>query len=277
MYMHSLKAPGLEPLEDTIHQLYAHEKLPFSLALEASPHTLTLLKRRAQFDEWANSHVVIVEGAAYNVSGHTQFCFSGAGFEDSSVGTPSSRDPAPNVNCSQVRAWALDDLLDSKELRERGLGGSKARVFFLKIDAEGGDALVLAGARRLLAEKRISYLLFENNFKWDKLQDFLGYEPRQTVGQAVAYVAGHGYKCYFVHPKGLVPIPVMGTPEGERAHAGCKKGNVECARWRIYDRAFWSNVLCAADEEQHWVHWLSDVILSPYATKTKLMDPDVFL
>jgi len=59
---------------------------------------------------------------------------------------------------------------------------------FLKIDCEGADPLVLEGAAKMLAEHRVSHILFEENL------------PRMQAlglssGQGVDFVRRHGYTC----------------------------------------------------------------------------------
>lgn len=90
---------------------------------------------------------------------------------------------AAGANTTTVPCVRLDDLA-----AERGI----ARIDALKIDAEGGDAWVLYGAERLLAQRRVGHVFFERNeprmralgVSFADLAQFLarlGYVPRQLA------------------------------------------------------------------------------------------------
>jgi hypothetical protein len=97
-------------------------------------------------------------------------------------------------------------------------------------------------------------------------------EPFISVGTAVAQLVGFGYRCFYVHPAGLLPFEVQGTPSGDAARPGCSEGLPFCARHRLYNRQFWSNVLCAASpEEDLWLDWLADAMVSPFAKREQLL------
>lgn len=214
----------------------------------------------------------IVAAAVSNASGTARFCArdagsgqsgGGGGGENGGLLRPGAKAAA---NCSTVRAVTLDDLVDAE-------AGARARVFFLKVDVEGAEALVLAGAARLLAAQRISYVLFENHAKWAQAQEAAGVSPFVGVGDVVGGLVRAGYRCAYVHRRGLLPFEVQGTPSGDaaRAAAECHEGLPLCARWRLYNRHFWSNILCASPSEDKWFDWLADTLVDPDETREALL------
>ena len=115
--------------------------------------------------------------------------------------------------------------------------------------------------------------MFENHVKWTSVQTMLGVSPLVTVGAAVRELVSFGYTCFYMHTKGLIPFPSRGTPAGDAARpaAACHEGLPFCARWRVYDRQFWSNVFCAAPTEAGIMDWLQDAIVPPMTTRAELL------
>lgn len=256
-YLHHLAAS--EPkLEDKVHSLYNHESMPFLLAVEGSPSTLTLLQRRAEANQWRLSNFKVVGVAAGNSTGMANFCYGNGGSEQSGLaasGTTGLAKQDGDQKCDQVPIARLVDIVDEH-------AGRDAEIFLLKVDAEGFDGLVLAGARPLFERKRVQYLIFENHAKWHTAPDVPGY-TKQRVGAVVSDLHSLGYACWYVHPWGLIHFPVPGTPEGDRPfEEPCQQGVGRCARHRLYDRGFWSNVLCSLDGDTDvQMRWLADAML----------------
>ena len=253
--------------DDALHPAYASDRLAFAFLLEASPATRSLLQRRFDAAQWGASNARIFAVAASNASGTARFCFEGAGSGQSGLGLAQSSSGAAS-NCSDVQTTTVAELVDRE-------AGAAARVFFLKIDVEGAEALVLAGAAPLFAQQRISYVLFENHAKWRQAQEAAGVPAAGFVGvgAAVRALAAHGYRCFYAHGLGLIPFVAAGTPQGEAARpaADCHEGLPFCARWRLYDRQFWSNVLCGAPSETLWLDWLADAMVAPDETRERLL------
>jgi FkbM family methyltransferase len=180
------------------------------------------------------------------------------------VASRAGRVVARDVHVDGVRR--TDDLVDAE-------AGADARVFFLKVDVEGAEALVLAGARRLFERARVAYVLFESHSKWTNAQADLGVVPFIGVGDVVAELTSLGYTCFYSHHRGLIPFASRGTPAGERARpvSECHEGLPFCAWWRVYSRQFWSNVLCAAPTEQDTLGWLLDAYVAPGTTRESLL------
>jgi FkbM family methyltransferase len=82
---------------------------------------------------------------------------------------------ASNSTAHEVDGWALDDFCV-----DRGID----RVRFLKIDVEGAESLVLQGAQRLLAERRVDYVLTELSGQEDERVRTRDDDVRRLLGAA---------------------------------------------------------------------------------------------
>ena len=282
-YQHVLDPPGsgLPKLIDPTHPLYENQKLPFVYAMEPAAATRVLLERRALMGAWANSNFRLFPFACAATTGTAIFCAGNAGSGQSSLtgsengGIIGKKEMALAeqkgvvVNCSTIETVTLVDLLDKQGAITKG---KVARVFLLKIDVEGAEAVVLAGAATLFAAKRISYVLFENHAKWKATQEAIGVKNFVSVGDVVQQMMGFGYKCAYVTPWGLLPFEMPGTPSGDKSLPGCKEGLPFCARHRLYNRQVWSNVICGAtpEEDLFW-DWLSDALVGPYRKREDLL------
>ncbi|GIL61561.1 hypothetical protein Vafri_16020 [Volvox africanus] len=107
----------------------------------------------------------------------------------------------------EVKITTVDDLM-----RSRGL----AYLDVLKIDTEGFDPAVLAGAYESLANQRVGLLSFEYHKLWN--------QSGSTLKQCVHYLDDLGYSCYY-------DGPVLAKVSGS-----CWKDAYEIRRW--------SNIVC---------------------------------
>ena len=247
-YYHHLAPPNdpRPPLVDAVHPLYEGDKVAFVYALEPSAATRVLLERRAEAGLWARSNFRLFPVAITNASGTARFCSHNSGSGQSSLAgseqggiVPRDEEAASapgERSCTDIDTLTLADLLDVEGDLTRGLN---ARVFLLKVDVEGAEAVVLAGAAPLFAAKRISYVVFENHMKWADTQAALGLKKLISVGEVVTQLARHGYKCHYVSPWGLLPFEIEGTETGDAPRPGCNEGLPFCARHRLYNRQFW--------------------------------------
>jgi FkbM family methyltransferase len=89
-----------------------------------------------------------------------------------------------------VPTYTLDALMGSLENLNK-LGGTN-HIYILKIDTEGHDYKVLLGAKQLLEQKRVEFVIFET---WNN----------GIVRSVVEYMSPLGYECYLISPKMLVP------------------------------------------------------------------------
>lgn len=72
------------------------------------------------------------------------------------------------------------------------------RIDFLKIDAEGYDMRVIAGARKLFEQQRIGAVQFEYNRSWQLAGD--------TLYSAMQFLRGFGYDVYVLKRDGLYTL-----------------------------------------------------------------------
>lgn len=72
------------------------------------------------------------------------------------------------------------------------------RVDYLKIDAEGYDMRVLAGARRLFDEQRVGVVQFEYNRAWQLAGD--------TLYSAMRFLESYGYEVFVLKRDGLYTL-----------------------------------------------------------------------
>eukprot|EP00928_Gymnodinium_smaydae_P084109 TRINITY_DN67365_c0_g1_i1.p1 TRINITY_DN67365_c0_g1~~TRINITY_DN67365_c0_g1_i1.p1 ORF type:complete len:309 (-),score=47.33 TRINITY_DN67365_c0_g1_i1:521-1447(-) len=88
----------------------------------------------------------------------------------------------------EVKVVTLDDFF----------ADSVALIHLLKIDAEGFDPRVLGGAARLLAQRRIKFLVFEYSALWRTS----GYSLKDVT----TTLLNDGYLCFLIISVALVPI-----------------------------------------------------------------------
>jgi FkbM family methyltransferase len=93
-----------------------------------------------------------------------------------------------------VTTYTMDQLvksLESPSLYE--IIHTDDHILILKIDTEGHDLYVIKGSNHLLANKRISFVLFE---VWDNLK----------LKAIVEFMDQHDYICFIIFPIMLVPV-----------------------------------------------------------------------
>lgn len=142
-----------------------------SIAFEASPGVLPKLKANIALNRFAE-RIHLHEMAAADQTGKLHFDIGPP--EQTGWGGISKADIGSDI--IEVVAVRLDDVFGAEEIR------------LLKIDCEGADYLVLQGAERLLREKRIHHICFEENVS--RMQQ-LGIEP----GIPAQYMRKLGYHC----------------------------------------------------------------------------------
>ena len=123
-----------------------------------------------------------------------------------------------------INVTTIDDFLDRQALR---------KVFFVSIDVEGFDALVLEGMRRSLAAHRVR--IFE--FEYSRKGFWAHRDPRETRSLAAilrGWLAASGFSCFWQTRSGRL-VPVLSTC-WERVLADPGSSGVT-----------WSNVVCARE------------------------------
>jgi FkbM family methyltransferase len=140
-----------------------------AIAFEAAPRNIALLQNNVKQNH-LEDRIMVVPKAASDRAGSAAFDLGPAdqtgwgGFSTNSV-TP--------VSVPMVR---LDEELPD------------AKIDVLKIDTEGADTLVLLGCERLLRNRRIQIIYFEQN---ESRMKALGV----AANAAQSFLLGHGYNC----------------------------------------------------------------------------------
>lgn len=107
------------------------------------------------------------------------------------AGTSSLRliDEAQQAGEIEVACTTLDRLADRLHVE---------RFFFVKVDTEGNDFLVLKGAAELLRKGRIGFLQFEYNYRWIAFRHYLKdvFDLVQPLGYHLAKLTPEGLEIY---------------------------------------------------------------------------------
>jgi FkbM family methyltransferase len=95
---------------------------------------------------------------------------------------------------TEVPTYTMDELVSSVlSSVDNGANYDDDNILTLKIDTEGHDIFVIKGANQLLADKRITFVIFEvwSNAKLKSIAEFMDQ---------------HDYLCFLIYPKMLVPV-----------------------------------------------------------------------
>ena len=138
-------------------------------AFEPAPATFDKLRERARAAHWAG--YTVTRAAVSSAAGVQNFYFGLPGDEQSSLSRSSAGEWKEAVLVNITTVDALTAQL-----------APSAGPAFLKIDAEGFDAHVLAGASATLQQRRFPFVLFEYNMKW---RDAPGGPPQNSLGRVL--------------------------------------------------------------------------------------------
>ncbi len=141
-----------------------------ALALEASPRNFPALVGNVAHNGFAD-RVDCRAVALADAAGERSLDF----LSDEETGWATLAPPGRARGDATVLAASLDDLLPPG-----------VHVTVLKLDIEGAESLALRGARRLLAERRVRHVYFE---QYPPVMQRLGVEP----GEATRHLAAAGY------------------------------------------------------------------------------------
>ncbi len=140
-----------------------------AIAFEASPRNISLFRNNVERNHLGD-RITIIPKAAGDRSGTAQFEI---GPSDQTGWGGMSLDSQDTISVPMTR---LDD-----EIAEE-------KIDILKIDTEGADTLVILGCERLLRDRRIQHIYFEQNMPRMKQ---LGIEP----GTAQKFLETNNYRC----------------------------------------------------------------------------------
>jgi hypothetical protein len=97
-----------------------------------------------------------------------------------------------NFNSVEVDVCTLDDYTTQHNIE---------KIDFLKIDTEGADTWVLYGAKRLLKEKRIKHILFEENLSRMKKLHITPDEVKKFLNDVGYAVERFNPDTFYAYPK----------------------------------------------------------------------------
>ncbi len=133
-----------------------------------------------------NANVVLRNCAAGDTAGEAEF------FEEYDAGKGSS------IVSGFVRADGFKRTVPVTRLDDDIAAFGWERIDFLKIDAEGYDMRVIAGARRLFEQQRVGAVQFEYNRSWQLAGD--------TLYSAMQFLRACGYEVYVLKRNGLYSL-----------------------------------------------------------------------
>jgi len=94
---------------------------------------------------------------------------------------------------TMVPTYTMDTLVLALENLVHPMVPKGSEIFFLKIDTEGHDKFVIRGARNMLAQKRIIFVLFE---VW----------TNASIREIASFMDELNYACFIISPKVLIPV-----------------------------------------------------------------------
>lgn len=173
----------------------------------------------------------VTHAAVGNYTGvaYTRSARGSAGDEGASAKTSSQGPHRAQVPSLTLDGWAEQRRAGHTPRRHSSFG----RISELTVDAEGWDALVLEGSRRLLAARAVDLLEFEYN---EKGKWYVGLRDRRYLKAVLDELHGFGYGCFW---QGGTELrrgrgPWLGLA-GANGAAWCDVG----------ERPFWSNLVCS--------------------------------
>lgn len=92
-----------------------------------------------------------------------------------------------------VPTYTMDTLVPALESLNNPMVPKGKEIFFLKVDTEGHDKFVIKGARNLLEQKRIVFVLFE---VWNN----------SNLREIVEFMSEVDYVCFIISPEALIPV-----------------------------------------------------------------------
>jgi FkbM family methyltransferase len=197
------------------------------LAFEPVPKTFAALVARSKYARWwaatcfqlavgapPSGRVVPVYARASYSADEQGSLGAAASLAGGNDGMTAADLESSNVTLMTVAALAVDLIVSS--------------VFMMKIDVEGYDPHVLLGAKPLLRERRVQWVIFEyNHLKWREAaaaelavddEEWGGIpadgvaagarvrRPLDSLAAVSAWLADLGYLCYYITSRMLLPV-----------------------------------------------------------------------
>jgi FkbM family methyltransferase len=178
------------------------------IAFEPSEKLFAGLKRRSESsDNW--SSWVGLQAVVGDRSGLVEFFSDGdqQGSLDTQAAEYSGSEKVPMVTLDDMLLHGREmlklqpDVIGNRDLFEQNIvRPSSPSIFLLKIDAEGYDHSVMAGASRVLEKKYARFLVFEYNNKWFTQGRLINLKG---VVESLRHV---GYICFWIGHSNFIPV-----------------------------------------------------------------------
>lgn len=153
-------------------------------AFEGNPRLCRLTRRSMEFNGYMN-RVTVLNQAATDVAGPISFSIS--------------RTNAGGGHAAAHPGWAPTDMEQIEVEGVRLDDAVPGEIDFLRMDAEGSEAVILRGAERLLSNPDLTVVM-----EWDVFQ----MSGRASVPDLVDWLAGMSYRFWRIETTGrLTPVP----------------------------------------------------------------------
>ena len=170
-------------------------------AFEPNPASLAVLRARAVSERWDIAQFVPVHAALTDIAPPQPgamarfYSAGGQGDQQGALGAAAGETQA----YFEVPLTTLDGFRAAHSLEEEP-------IFLLKVDAEGFDGKVLAGAERALSARKVKFVVAEYNSKWRLVLDEAARAPAWSLRTVAAWMRSRGYECHLLTPTHLIPL-----------------------------------------------------------------------
>ena len=178
------------------------------IAFEPNPDTHAALVARAALERWDLAQFEAVQAAltdALPARAPGAAAGGGATARFYSAGGQGDQQGALGAAAGETQAY-FEVPLTTLDAFRAGRGEADDPVFLLKVDAEGFDGKVLAGARAALRARRVKFVVAEYNSKWRTVIDAATGEPAWSLRTLAAWMLDLGYECHLLTPEFMIPL-----------------------------------------------------------------------
>jgi FkbM family methyltransferase len=176
------------------------------VAFEPNPETHAALVARAALERWDLAQFEAVQAALTSaLPARAPGAAGGATARFYSAGGQGDQQGALGSAAGETQAY-FEVPLTTVDAFRAGRGEADDPVFLLKVDAEGFDGNVLAGARAALRTHRVKFVVAEYNSKWRTVIDAATGEPAWSLRSIAAWMLDLGYECHLLTPDFMIPL-----------------------------------------------------------------------
>ena len=201
------------------------------LSFEPAPQKLEHIRQRIRSSQHGEK-VRLIHAALSDHVGNASFRVNGEGSYQDTL----ARDVFGTMKRVKVPMTTLDEVV-----------GPSRRVAFLKVDAQGYDAEVLRGAKRLLEEQRVDVLTFEVSPKLSVADDGAGAYAGvvEWLRNTCSYTCWDCPNCYPNGPSGVCHgQPLVPLAQDGAAHSRFSTLASYSFKYRGVEHGWWTDVVC---------------------------------